>query len=197
MRTTQTTPAQLPNAIVFPRLGLRIPPPTAGAPGWPPAGRVSLVAVAMIATTTLLRVGWALEPGAPAGWAVVLSAGLAAWLLYPQPQTGFRVLGSCRAHSVAAGDWLADGFWAVRVASCTPTPYGVRLNLADNDWADLRKGDRVRLLQPLGEVTTATLPLPARIRSVVVLELLLWGWMLAAPYVRTFSVWLVRFLLSA
>jgi hypothetical protein len=200
MQTTQTTPTRLPLAIVFPRLGVRFPPPTAGAPGWPPAGRISLVLVAMTAAATLVRVGWVLEPGAGVRLAVVLSVGLVAWVLYPQPQTGFRI-DFRPVDEVAAGDWVADGFWALRVASRTLAPADSgqrwRLTFADGRQVDLAEGATVRLAQPLGEVTTAGLPLAARIRSIVVLELLLWGWMAVAPFARTFSIWLVRFLTTS
>jgi hypothetical protein len=192
MQSTRTMPAQLPLAIVFPRLGLRFPPPTAGTPGWPSAGRLSLVLVTIIAAGIPVRLG--LRPG----WAVVLSAALAAWVLYPQPQTGFRI-DFHPVDDVAAGDWLANGFWAYRITRRTATPadsgqQGWRLSFANGQEADFAEGETVRLARPLGEVTAAGLPLSARIRSAVVLELLLWGWLATAPYVRAFSIWLAHFI---
>jgi hypothetical protein len=199
----QTTPTRLELVVVFNRrLGLRVPTLTAGAPGWPSVGRISLTCLAVLAAVALVRpvlavaalVRPGLQPG-PLGvvWSV-LAAATAAWVLYPQPQTGFRRLGPCLVGDVAAGGWIDDGWWARQVASRIPAPAGSgqrwRLTFAEGPPVDLAEGERVELLEPVGEVTTASCPLAIRVRSAVAVVLLLWAPPLALPL----AVPLVRFL---
>jgi hypothetical protein len=201
--TPTATPTRLGLVVVFNRrLNLRVPTLTAGVPGWPPVGRLSLTCLAVLAAVALVPpvlaiaalVGSRLQPG-PLGvvWGV-LAAATSVWVLYPQPQTGFRRLGPCPVDDVAAGDWIDDGWWARQVASRIPAPADSgprwRLTFAEGPAIDLAEGEQVERLEPVGEVTTASCPLATRLRSAVAVVLLLWAPPLALPL----AVPLVRFL---